>query len=238
MEVKMTLIHYAIGDIHGRDDLLEKLHDRIAAFHEMFHGEQSATLIHLGDYIDGGPDSCAVIDRLMADATGFDTVCLKGNHEDLMLECLQSDDRQVWWNWLSNGGDATLSSLGLSFRHGGYDHRQLAGALGTERITWLKSLPLHYVADDYLFVHAGIRPGWSLEEQEEQDLLWIRGRFLESSANHGCRVIHGHTPMDEPEVRTNRIGIDTGATSNGRLTAVVLFGREAEEEPKFLFAED
>ena len=150
-----------------------------------------------------------------------------------MLDCLETDDRQVWHNWLSNGGEETLKSLGVSLRFGGYDPRQLAEALGPRRIEWLRSLPLFHVTEDYLFVHAGIVPGVPLEEQQEKDMLWIRGRFLENDTDHGRLVIHGHTPTDEPECRQNRIGIDTGAASSGKLTAVVLSNTE---KPRFLNA--
>ena len=230
-------VHYAIGDVHGRSDLLETLYARIAAFHAAHHGARAATLVHLGDYIDGGPDSPGVIDRLMAGMPGFRSVCVRGNHEVMMLACLDTDERQVWWNWLGNGGDETLASLGLRHPLGGYDPTALARALGRRRIAWLRSLPVHYQAEGYLFVHAGIMPGRPLAEQEEHDLLWIRGRFLDSDADHGFRVVHGHTPADAPQVRPNRIGIDTGATSRGCLTAVVLERDGNPEPPRFLVAE-
>lgn len=227
----MIPIHYAIGDIHGRDDLLELMHQRIAGHRQMNFADRGATLVHVGDYIDRGPDSRAVIDRLMRGVAGFETVCLKGNHEDMMLACLETDDRDVWWAWLSNAGEATLASFSISNRYGGYDPKDLVEALGDDRITWLQSLPLYHVIGNYLVVHAGIVPGRSIEQQEPKDLLWIRSRFLDSEEDHGYRVIHGHTPSDEPVVRPNRIGIDTGATSNGRLTAVILDG---DNEPEFL----
>jgi len=230
----MTRLYYAIGDVHGRDDLLEALHGRISAYHRARHPGRDATVVHIGDYVDGGANSLGVIDRLMRGLEGFGWICLMGNHEDLMLRCLESDNRHIWWAWLSNGGDGTLASLGVSFRFGGYDPTALAEALGERRIAWLRSLPHHHRAGDYLFVHAGIVPGRPLERQEPKDMMWIRGRFLDSEEDHGFCVVHGHTPGDAPVVRSNRICIDTGATSNGRLTAVVL--GEAEG-PKFLVAE-
>lgn len=139
-----------------------------------------------------------------------------------MLDCLETDDRNVWWNWLSNGGEATLSALGISFRFGGYDPNALAKGLGVHRITWLRSLPLYHVAAPYLFVHAGIVPGVSLDEQHTKDMLWIRSRFLQSDVKHEYVVVHGHTQTEDPELLHNRIGIDTGAARPKKLTAVVL----------------
>jgi serine/threonine protein phosphatase 1 len=235
----MSPVYYAIGDVHGRSDLLETLHGRIAAYHRMRHQGRPATLVHLGDYIDGGPDSRGVIDRLMAGAAGFEVLCLKGNHEAMLLDCLETDDQQVWGAWRSNGGDATLASFGVSFRFGGYDRRELALALGEARVRWLRALPLHHRVGGLLFVHAGIAPGKPLAEQTENDLLWIRRRFLDSDADHGFRVIHGHTPTatDEPELRPNRINVDTGAGSSGPLTAVALRECEGKAEINFLSAE-
>ena len=227
----MTELHYAIGDIHGRDDLLEQMHGRIVAHHKRHHSGRPATIVYVGDYVDRGPDSRSVIDRIMQGVPGFQSVCLKGNHENLMLACLDSDDRLAWLNWLHNAGDATLDSFGVSTRFGGYDPRDLREALGEARIAWLRALRLYYLAGNYLFVHAGIEPGVPLEEQTSEDLMWIRYRFLDSDVDHGFRVVHGHTPRDEPEVGPNRIGIDTGAPSTGLLTAVVL---DASHEPEFL----
>ena len=230
----MTPVHYAIGDIHGRDDLLELMHQRVTDHRQMNFAGRDATIVHVGDYIDRGPDSRAVIDRLMRGVTGFETVCLKGNHEDLMLACLAADDRDVWSAWLSNAGDATLASFNVSNRLGRFDPKDLVAALGEDRIAWLRSLPVHHIAGGYLFVHAGIVPGRPIEEQAEKDLMWIRYRFLDSTEDHGYRVIHGHTPGDEPVVRPNRICIDTKAPLSGRLTAVVLDGAS---EPEFLIVQ-
>jgi serine/threonine protein phosphatase 1 len=223
----MTL--YAIGDIHGRDALLERMHARIETDPHRV-GVAKPTIIHLGDYIDGGPNSDKVLDRLMKGSPHFESVCLLGNHEALMLDCLETDDRDVWWNWISNGGDRTLDAFGISMR-GGYDPTALARALGRERIEWLRHLPLYFVSDGYLFVHAGIVPGVSLDQQKAKDLLWIRSRFLESEADHGYVVVHGHTQTVEPEVRRNRIGIDTGAARPRTLTAVAL---DTDRPPRFM----
>jgi serine/threonine protein phosphatase 1 len=223
-------LHDAIGDIHGRDDLLEAMHERIAADHALRHAGERAVVVYVGDYIDRGAKSVEVIDRAMRGLAGFETVCLKGNHEEMMLDCLTTDDRDVWWTWLENGGDETLASLGLE-RFGGYDPVALARALGSKRLAWLDTLKLHYRAGPYLFVHAGIVPGRPLEQQQEKDLLWIRRHFLDSDEEHGVCVVHGHTVSEKPELRRNRIGIDTGATRFGELTAVVL---GESEGPRFI----
>ena len=230
----MMPIYYAISDIHGRDDLLESLHERIVAYHHARHKGRQATIVHIGDYIDGGANSVGVIDRLMKGVPGFENICLKGNHEDLLLTCLDTENRQAWNTWLGNGGDETLLSLDVTFRFGGYDPKLLARALGEERIAWLRSLPLYHLTTHYLFVHAGIVPERPIEKQEKKDLLWIRNRFLDYDGDHGVRVVHGHTPADEPMVRPNRIGIDIGATSNGKLAVAVL---DDTREPHFLTVE-
>lgn len=229
----MDKIIYAIGDIHGRYDLLHALRSSIFEHHNLLHREKEAELIYLGDYIDRGPDSRAVIDELMQETDGFEVTCLLGNHEAMLLECLCTDNRQAWHTWLSNGGDATLASFGMTMRFGGYDPKALQACIGAERIAWLQSLPLWKVEQPYLFVHAGIAPGVPIEEQNAKDLLWIRSRFLNSTENHGCIVVHGHTPGEEPVVKANRICLDTGAVTTGRLTAAVLHG---DNPPIFLRA--
>jgi len=229
----MDQILYAVGDVHGRDDLLIELHEHIRTHHQLMYPDREATVIHVGDYIDGGSHSVDVIDRVMAGMEGFRVICLLGNHEAMMLECLVTNDRQAWHTWLSNGGEETLASLGVSLRFGGYNPKELGSALGVGRVSWLRSLPLSYKSGSYLFVHAGIEPGVPLEKQERNDLLWVRSRFLDSDIDHGCIVVHGHTPGDEPVVKHNRICVDTGATSNGLLTAAVL---QVGETPLFLRA--
>lgn len=221
-------MHYAIGDIHGRDDLLEALHERIAADHALRHKGERAILVYLGDYIDRGARSPEVIDRVMRGLPGFESVCLKGNHEEMMLDCTTTDDRFAWSVWLENGGDEVLTALGLRLER---DPKALAKALGAKRLQWLDTLRLTHRAGQYFFVHAGIVPGVPLDEQQPKDLLWIRRHFLNSDEDHGVIVVHGHTPSIEPELRPNRINVDTGATWNGKLTAVAL--GEAEG-PRFL----
>lgn len=225
---------YAVGDIHGRFDLLEKLHQRINFDHSEYRNNQPAMVVYLGDYIDGGAESIRVLDCLQDGLEGFETVCLLGNHEDLLLSCLETDDRMVWNNWLNNGGEITLKSLDISLRFGGFDPKALNDALGAHRIAWLRSRPLYHQTANHLFVHAGIAPGIPIERQERQDLLWIRSRFLNSDADHGITIVHGHTPSDAPVIRNNRICLDIGATSNGRLAAGVFHGISS---PEFLTVE-
>lgn len=226
----MTLI-YAIGDVHGHDGLLGRLHARIMQDPVRPAESGKPLVIHLGDYIDRGPESADVLDRVMRGSPAFDSLALMGNHEAMLLDCLESDDRDVWTVWLANGGDRTLEALGCSPRTFGYDPRALADALGQRRIDWLRALPLQHRAGRYLFVHAGVVPGVPLEAQHPKDLLWIRSRFLDSDADHGVVVVHGHTPTEAPEARHNRIGIDTGAAWPKTLTAVALDG---DAPPRFL----
>lgn len=229
----MSEVIYAIGDIHGRDDLLAKLHESICAHHEYAHSGKSAALLYIGDYIDRGASSRAVIDRTMRGIEGFESITLLGNHEALMLDCLETEDPEVWSVWLQNGGLSTLNSFGVSFGKGSGDPALLQQALGPERIAWLRALKLYHETAGLLFVHAGIVPGVPLSDQTRHDLLWVREPFLDSTEDHGRLVIHGHTPSEEVEICGNRIGIDTGAVHFGRLTAVALTEGEV---PRFLYA--
>ena len=222
---------YAVGDIHGRADLLGRLHDLIRADAAPFHDRRLA-MVYLGDYIDRGPSSREVLDILVTSSfPGFETVYLKGNHEDMLLRFL--DDAQVGLNWAMVGGDATLMS------YGAVDGNRLRGTVDFETIqkkfheqmplahlAFLQNLGSFHVEGDYMFVHAGVRPGRSIEDQDEMDLIWIRDDFLQSTADHGRVVVHGHNITHEPDVWPNRIGIDTGAYAAGRLTCLVLEGAE------------
>ena len=222
---------YAIGDIHGRDYLLEKMYLRIENDPYRPSGSGKPIVIHIGDYIDGGPNSDKVLDLVMKGSEKFDSISLLGNHEALMLECLDTDNRDVWCNWISNGGSKTLESLGVSTKFGGYNPKELSDALGATRIHWLRNLPLYYIADPYLFVHAGIVPNRPLNEQKRKDMFWIRSRFLESDIKHPYIVVHGHTQTKLPELLPNRIGIDTGEARPKTLTAVAL---NESKTPRFL----
>lgn len=220
---------YAIGDIHGCLDRLVRLEEAIAA--DAGGGPARRVLVYLGDYVDRGPDSRGVIERLCgAGPEGFERVFLKGNHEDFMLQALT--DKSVLVPWLTNGGDATCRSYGLEptappegcedllawLRDG------LAAALPPAHRGFLERLALTHAEGRYFFCHAGIRPGVPLDAQSPEDLMWIREPFLSSRASHGRVVVHGHTPVSAPEQRPNRIGVDTGACYGGALTALVLDG--------------
>lgn len=222
---------YAVGDIHGRADLLETLLQQIAADGAR-HPEAAKRLIYLGDYVDRGPASSAVIDMVLNDGPpGFEVVPLMGNHEEMMLRF--QEDLAVGRTWMMNGGDATLRSYGIEppsmfagtalFRHA---QQQFAERLPAGHKTFLETLAVSHTEGDYLFVHAGVRPGVALDKQRTEDLLWIRDEFLSSNAEFGRIVVHGHSISPTPELRRNRIGIDTGAFMSDRLTCLVIEGTE------------
>lgn len=223
---------YAIGDIHGRLDVLTALHTRILADREGRPAVDASTVVYLGDYVDRGPYSREVIDYLTSDPLpGFEVVHLMGNHEDVMLRFL--DDVSIGPDWTSFGGEATLLSYGVrtipglvGMRRFEDMRRQLIEKIQPAHVTFLRSLDLSYEAGGYFFAHAGVRPGVPLERQRPQDLMWIRDTFLRSDADHGRIVVHGHTPDHAPQVRSNRIGIDTGAFASGVLTCLVLEGED------------
>ncbi len=220
---------YAIGDIHGRDDLLARLHALIAE--DAATGTPAAnSLVYLGDYIDRGPASRQVIERLAGPPlAGFEAVFLKGNHDDFLLDFLDDDGPADMW--LMNGGIATLASYGIEVAFPPADpaeldaiRRDLARRLGPAHRDFLRRLRPSHAVGDYLFVHAGVRPGVDLAVQDPFDLMWIRGDFLDWDGPFGATVVHGHTITPIPVFRANRIGIDTGAYSSGRLTSLVLEG--------------
>lgn len=218
---------YAVGDIHGRLDLLEAMLGRIEADARSSYAERR-TLVFLGDYVDRGPDSKGVVETLIGGLPkGFEAHFLKGNHEAILLNFL--DDAWSLDNWLLNGGDATMRSYGLDTdRLARLDapielwRQALQEAMPETHLQFYRSLRLSVAFGDYLFVHAGVNPSVPLGEQSEADLIWIRGPFLDHAEAFGKIVVHGHTPGKEPVTRSNRIGIDTGAFFTGRLTALRL----------------
>ncbi len=220
---------YAIGDVHGRLDLLETLEEQIVADAER-RGAARNVVVYLGDYVDRGFDSFGVIERLMDQPlTGFERVHLKGNHEDFLLRFL--DDQRVGPIWMANGGLETLVSYGVRLQYGMPQAERLTTAqvglrekLPATHLEFLRGLGLTHMEGDYLFVHAGIRPGIELAAQQPEDLLWIREEFLHDESFHQKVVVHGHTPTQGPEVFANRIGIDTGAFATGCLTCLALEG--------------
>ena len=219
-----TLI-YAVGDIHGRSDLLKKIVAEIAGdiFKSGVHFRPS--LIFLGDYIDRGPSSKQVISDLIAITSQphLNVVCLLGNHEAMMLDVY--DRGQGADLWLKHGGAETLKSYGIDVdpdEPAPQDlRRRMRKAVPADHITFLKSLPLMAVIGDYIFVHAGLRAGVALENQKKADLLWSRLKSDGVDAP-GKTVVHGHTPVDQPLHTEGRISVDTGAYMTGRLTAARL----------------
>lgn len=220
---------YAVGDIHGRLDLLGALHGLIA---EDAAGapDRSKTIVYLGDYIDRGLDSHGVIDCLIGAPLGDVTpVCLLGNHEETLLRFL--DDFGAGESWFQFGGDATLYSYGVQLTGPSSDQRTLIEAqlnlrekMPETHLAFLRGLKSHHRIGDYFFAHAGIRPGVPLDEQTVEDLIWIRDEFLKSRADHGPVVVHGHSISLEVEDLPNRINIDTGAYASNVLTCLVLEG--------------
>lgn len=213
---------YAVGDIHGCITRLDDLHEQIAA-DLAARPVAEALLIHLGDYVDRGPDSRAVVAKLAAGPPipGLRTLNLTGNHEQMMLKTLGSLDRDDIDLWLANGGEETLRSWDLDPWG---DPESWEPAVARDQIHFLRDLPVTHSAGGYLFVHAGIRPGVPLDAQGREDLLWIREPFLSFDGDLGWVVVHGHTPVSAPLVRANRIDIDTGAYLGGDLTCAILEG--------------
>jgi serine/threonine protein phosphatase 1 len=224
---------YAIGDVHGRDDLLGALLDAILQDATATGAGRSSLLVGLGDYVDRGPRSAAVIERLSRfHREDFTFVPLMGNHEHLMLQFLADADEAG--PWLANGGGATLASYGVAVDAGWPGRARYE----TLRDAFARNLPPHHRrfldtlatsrrVGDYLFVHAGIRPGVPMDDQEFEDLIWIRGPFLRATQPHEAVVVHGHSITPEADVRANRVGIDTGAFYTGRLTALAVTGDRA-----------
>jgi len=219
---------YAIGDIHGRLDLLEellaKIEDDLAK-----RPARKVLLVFVGDLIDRGPSSAQVIERLRTyRRDGVRTVFLQGNHEEVLLRVVHGEGDLIA-KWCSFGGAECLASYGV-------DTRKLSSLDDDEALAMVrKAIPKAHVEflegfddscrfGDYLFVHAGIRPGIEVDQQKQSDLRWIREPFLFDETDHGFIVVHGHTIRPEVEMRPNRIGIDTGAYRSGVLTALAIDG--------------
>jgi serine/threonine protein phosphatase 1 len=218
---------YAIGDVHGRRDLLDRLlitlEDDVARRDE----PQRPLLIFLGDYVDRGPDSRGVVDRIRSVIAGdtFETIALMGNHERAMLNFLI--DPFAHRAWLTFGGQETIMSYGAPAPEPDADDDTLIDcaakleSLAAPHLDFLRRLKLWHVVGNHLFVHAGVRPGVALEEQEDSDLLWIRAKFL-GAERHGLpyRVVYGHTPGPAVLIGEDRVSVDTGAYASGVLSAV------------------
>ena len=218
---------YAIGDIHGRADLLAALLRQIDVDCTLYPSSRPI-VVFIGDYIDRGPASSEVLDLLLGCERTKETVFLKGNHETFVHRFLNAP--AVLDEWRLCGGLETLMSYGLkpSINPGVAEQRRLATALAKSmpkrHLEFLDSLKLSFSCGDFLFVHAGIRPGVPIRKQREEDLLWIREEFLSFQLRFEKFVVHGHTPVRTPDIRSNRINIDTGAFATGRLTCMVIEG--------------
>ena len=220
---------YAIGDIHGRLDLLDELLARISSDIAL-RPTARPLYVFLGDYIDRGSASRETIDRLIEHGKTHESVFLKGNHELIAIKCLS--DRGLFDQWLRLGGLETLVSYGVpaeTLANG----KQIAelqsafhGALPQAHFRFFRDLKNSFECGDFFFAHAGVKPNVELSRQKENDLLWIRGEFLTSKDDFGKIIVHGHTPTHEIEVAPNRINIDTGAFATGRLSCLVLEGEQ------------
>jgi hypothetical protein len=218
---------YAVGDIHGRSDLLQRLFAAIDADCKQRPVARPMT-VFIGDYIDRGPDSRDVLDLLLRWQQFHEAIFLRGNHE-IFLPRFLTDPRSLD-EWRQYGGLETLLSYGLKPSINPDRNEQarlateLAEILPREHLDFLQTLELTFSCGDFLFVHAGVRPGILIHKQTENDLLWIRDDFLNWKQPFERFVVHGHTPVDEPDLRPNRLNIDTGAYATGRLTCVVIEG--------------
>ncbi|MEM7718291.1 MAG: metallophosphoesterase [Pseudomonadota bacterium] len=222
---------YAVGDIHGHLDKLKSAHSLINA--DLARNKRKkATIIHVGDLCDRGPDTRKVIEHLKSGMdAGHDWLVIKGNHDQMLLDFIEgggvSNPRlKSGVNWLHSmmGGKATLASYGLKrsmLETNDAFTRRARAAIPEEHVSFLKGLPVWVRAEGMIFVHAGIRPGFPLEAQEEADLLWIRDEFLWHLGDHEALIVHGHTPVDEPTHYGNRVNIDTGAGWGNPLVPVV-----------------
>jgi serine/threonine protein phosphatase 1 len=216
---------YAVGDIHGRLDLLNALLIRIRNDITV-RPTVRPIYVFLGDYIDRGSASRETIDRLIEHSETNESVFLKGNHELIAIKCLS--DRGLFDQWLGLGGLETLMSYGVlpEARIGGKQIAELQSAfhraLPQSHLRFFRNLQNSFTCGDFFFVHAGVKPNVELSRQKESDLLWIRGEFLSSNCEYGKIVVNGHTPTTEIEVATNRINIDTGAFATSRLTSLVI----------------
>ena len=219
---------YAIGDVHGCLDLMERILARIDA-DDHARGPAETMLVFLGDLVDRGPDTAGVVaSALELRRSGRSVRFIKGNHEETFLRALEGREGEMKF-FTRIGGQETILSYGVDehdYAAADYEGlRTLAlSKVPTDHRAFLANFERFVEVGDYLFVHAGIRPGVALDEQKGSDLRWIRETFLNHTADHGHMVIHGHTITDEVDERANRIGIDTGAFRSGRLTALGLEG--------------
>lgn len=228
---------YAIGDVHGRLDLLKK------AFEHILSLDGDKQIVMLGDYVDRGPESADCIDFLMgAQKIDRGVICLMGNHERMMLDALDTGrDYGYMSSWLMNGGYETLESYGAAGANGNVSDQPLR-YIPKDHMKWLKALPLFYETENYFFVHAGVNPDRDFHDQKEKDLLWIRDYFLKTDRGSTTRkhIVHGHTPHEYDSARVKqshrRTNLDSGAVWTNILTVGVF--DENEQGPKgYIFLE-
>ena len=216
---------YCVGDIHGRDDLLRQMAKHVEADLEPSSFDHAVT-VFLGDYVDRGLGSMRVVEQLARGEWPTSIIALAGNHEDLLMAFLE--DEGVIESWRNLGGLETLHSYGVNVgpamakRDFAAVQAAFAGCFPESHRQFLERLKDSTTIGDYFFCHAGVRPGVPLDRQNRNDLLTIRDVFLASELEHGKLVVHGHTPSLVPEIRSNRIGIDTAGYATGRLTCLVL----------------
>jgi serine/threonine protein phosphatase 1 len=235
-------IYFAIGDIHGEADKLRAMHDGI--LDRILFEKLPAVIVHLGDYVDRGPDSRRVIEQILALEAMFEgsskvrVISLRGNHEQMMLDAFDADilSTDVGGHWFMNGGGATADSYA---GRAGLADRNWRNTIPKEHIAFLRRLPTIWRAEDFVFVHAGIDPA-TFPDDDEEVRIWTRSnnftdtsRWPKREELRGITVIHGHTPQDAPEIEPQRINVDTGACYGGPLTCVVL---QPGKEPSFLIA--
>ncbi len=202
--------YIAIGDIHGMAKLLDEL---------LLALPTEGDLVFLGDYLDRGPDSSGVITRLIQLSHERSCHFLRGNHEEMLLASLDEGNADTWSHWLGNGGSQTLDNYG--------------GVLPPSHLEFLRQTQWYFSTENYFFVHAGVEPGRKPEETSPEEMIWIREPFLRSNYDWGRLVVHGHTPRisGRPQIRANRINIDTGAVYGGSLTALLLPERSFISRP-------
>lgn len=220
---------YAIGDIHGRSDCFDLLMSKIDA-DDAARGAAKTTIVLLGDLVDRGPDSMGVIERAEAMRTEYRCVFLMGNHEEIFIKAWEGDPASARL-FHRIGGRETLLSYGVSEDdYDSADFDRLVELLRThvpaDHIAFLRRFRDTYAVGDYLFVHAGVRPGTPIDAQDANDMRWIRDKFLDDTRDHGAMIVHGHSVTAAVDEQLNRIGIDTGAYASGRLTALGLEGTE------------
>jgi serine/threonine protein phosphatase 1 len=218
---------YAVSDVHGCADLLRRVFAAID-LHLSRAGPARALHVFLGDYIDRGPDSRETIDLLIERGRSHESIFLKGNHEAFLTEVMQDAARLDAWK--DYGGFQTLMSYGITpslkpdRAEGDELVRKLQNTMPFRHQQFFRSLRPSFVCGDFFFVHAGVKPGVPLRRQREEDLLWIRDEFLQSEQDFGKFIVHGHTPVAKPDIRRNRINIDTGAYATGTLTLLTIQG--------------